>query len=75
MTRGLKRQVQIVREWDRWTRQQGVEPKRRLTGRETLKFYTELQNSQSPLLAFNPRGRDKWEILHGWLVAAGRIPE
>lgn len=74
MARGLKRQFLIVREWDRWARLQGIEPKRR-TGRESLKFYTELQNARSPLLDFNPRGRDKWEILHGWLVAAGRIAE
>lgn len=74
MTRGLRRQVLIVREWDRWTRQRGI-PRYGLTARETLKFYTELDASKSSLLEFNPRGRDKWRIVHGWLLVAGRVDE
>jgi hypothetical protein len=72
MTRGLRRRSLIVQEWDHWAEQQTVAGNS-LTARETLRFYTELQNAKSPLLDFNPRGRDKWKIVHDWLLAAGRI--
>jgi hypothetical protein len=74
MTRWSKRQELIVREWDRWTERQHI-ARRSLPARETLKFYTELQNARSPLLEFNSRGRDKWKIVHDWLLAAGRVIE
>ena len=74
MTRGLRRQALIVREWDRWTSQQGI-ARYGLSARETLKFFAELENARSSLLGFNPRGRDKWKIVHSWLLAAGRVVE
>ena len=43
------------------------------TGRETLKFYLELKDAKSPLLNFQYKGRDKWQIVHAWLLSAQRI--
>ena len=62
----------IIKEWDRLVRQQSVDSDR-ATGRDTLKFYVELEDARSPLLNFQTRGRDKWQIVHDWLVGAGRI--
>jgi hypothetical protein len=62
----------IIKEWDRWVRQQSVDSDR-ATGRDSLKFYVELEDARSPLLNFPTRGRDKWQIVHDWLVGSGRI--
>jgi hypothetical protein len=62
----------IIKEWDRWVRRQSVDSDR-ATGRDTLKFYVELEDARSPLLNFPTRGRDKWQIVRDWLVDAGRI--
>lgn len=66
----------IVREWDRWLQRQAVNPAA-ATGRESLKFFIELQDTHSPLLEFDPRGkgRDKWLMVHAWLLSAGRVSE
>jgi hypothetical protein len=69
-----RRQLLIVQEWDRWVTRRRL-PRYRATRKETLEFFLELQNAKSPLLDFNPRGRDKWEIVHRWLVIAGRVPD
>jgi hypothetical protein len=61
----------IVQAWDQWIASQPAVPDR-ATGRETLKFYLELKDAQSSLLKFQGRGRDKWEIVHGWLRGEGR---
>jgi hypothetical protein len=67
-----RRQSLIVQEWDRWIGSR--DPTRYpATRKETLAFFLELQTAKSPLLDFNPRGRDKWEIVHRWLVGAGRV--
>ena len=63
-----------MREWDHWTKKQGI-ARYGLDARETLRFYTELESAKSSLLDFNPRGRDKWRIVHDWLLAAGRVVE
>ena len=62
----------IVRAWDQWIVSQPVVPDR-ATGRESLKFYLELTDAQSPLLKFQGRGRDKWHIVHDWLRSEGRV--
>ncbi len=54
---------------------QPTEPDHRATGRDTLKFYLELKDAQSPLLKFQGRGRDKWQIVHGWLRNEGRADD
>jgi hypothetical protein len=62
----------LIKEWDRWLRTQSVDPGP-ATGRDALKFYVELEDARSPLLNFQTRGRYKWQIVHDWLVGAGRI--
>jgi len=44
-----------------------------VTGRESLKFFIELQDLKSPLLNFQTRGRDRWRIIHGWLETEARV--
>jgi len=68
--RALMRQKElrdlIIREWDRWLQTQSIDSDGP-TGRDTLKFFFELQDARSPLLNFQSRGRDKWKIIHTWL--------
>ena len=45
------------------------------TGRNSLEFFFELQDVQSVLLDFQTRGRDKWKVVHAWLVRAGRLQD
>jgi hypothetical protein len=59
--------VLIVREWERWLQGQSIDPAS-AGGRDTLKFFFELQDRKSELLDFQSRGRDKWQIVHAWLV-------
>jgi len=68
--RGMKQKeakVLITREWERWLQTQSIDPPN-ATGRDTLKFYFELQDSRSALLDFQSRGRDKWHIINSWLL-------
>jgi hypothetical protein len=62
----------IIAEWDRWVQAQSINPKR-ASARDSFKFFLELKEARSPLLDFQPRGRDKWQIVHGWLLSAGRV--
>jgi hypothetical protein len=62
-----KRKLQIIREWKRWLQAHSIE-RRAATPRHTLNFFYELQDKRSPLLKFQPRGRDKWAIVNGWLL-------
>jgi hypothetical protein len=62
----------IIKEWDRWARQELTQSDR-ATGRDTLRFYLELEDVRSSLLNFPARGRDKWQIIHDWLGGSGRI--
>jgi hypothetical protein len=64
----------IIREWDRWLETQSVDPEGP-TGRDTLKFYFELQDNRSALLDFQSRGRDKWQIVHSWLLSERRVSD
>jgi hypothetical protein len=63
----------IIQEWDRWvqTRADSGKP----TGRDSLEFFFELQDVRSVLLDFQTRGRDKWKVVHAWLVRAGRLQD
>jgi hypothetical protein len=45
------------------------------TGRHSLKFFFELQDTKSPLLDFQSRGHDKWRIIHAWLLDADRVSD
>lgn len=62
----------IIMEWDRWLRTQSI-GRGGPSGRDTLKFFFELQDKRSPLLHFQSRGRDKWQIIHAWLLGEERI--
>ncbi|MBV9459293.1 MAG: hypothetical protein JO141_17490 [Bradyrhizobium sp.] len=59
--------ILIAQEWDRWLRTQSIDPNH-VSGRDTLKFFFELQDSKSDLLDFQSRGRDKWHIINSWLL-------
>ena len=62
----------IIREWDRWVQTQPIDSGG-ATGRDSLKFFLELQDARSPLLDFQTRGRDKWQVVHAWLLSARRV--
>jgi hypothetical protein len=62
----------IIQQWDQWVQTQSIEPGQ-ASARDSFKFFLELEDAQSPLLNFQPRGRDKWEIIHDWLLNEGRV--
>jgi hypothetical protein len=62
----------IAAEWDRWVQAQSIHPKR-ASARDCFKFFLELQDARSPLLDFQTRGRDKWQIVHAWLLGDRRV--
>jgi hypothetical protein len=64
----------LVQEWSRWLQSQSMDLDR-ATGREALKFFFELQDQRSPLLCFQTRGRDKWEVVHAWLIGPRRTSD
>jgi hypothetical protein len=64
----------LVAEWDRWLQTRPADAKRP-TARDTLKFFCELQDSRSPLLDFRSAGRDKWQLIHAWLLSEGRVSD
>jgi len=64
----------IIEEWDRWVQTQSMDSGK-ATGRESLKFFFELEDVRSVLLNFQTRGRDKWQIVHAWLLGAGRLSD
>jgi hypothetical protein len=43
------------------------------TSRDSHKFLLELQDTRSALLDFQTKGRDKWQIVHAWLLDARRL--
>jgi hypothetical protein len=62
----------ILTEWDRWI---GTQPGLTSpTGQDAFKFFLELQSSNSALLDFGSAD-DKWQIVHGWLLSAGRVTD
>ena len=66
--------VLILRQWDRWLPTQSIDAGGP-TGKDSLKFFHELQDKRSPLLDFQARGHDKWRIIHAWLLDAGRLSD
>jgi hypothetical protein len=69
-----ERKTRILLEWDHWLQTQPVAP-RRPTARDTLKFFYELEDTRSPLLDFRSGGRDKWQVIHAWLLEFGRVSQ
>jgi hypothetical protein len=64
----------ILEEWDRWIVRQAID-EAGPTGKDSLKFFFELQDAKSPLLDFQSRGHDKWRIIHAWLLHAERVSD
>jgi hypothetical protein len=64
----------VVNEWDKWVKRQPIGPGE-ATGRDSLRFFLELTDTRSPLLNFPSRRRDKWEIVHAWLLNERRVSE
>ena len=62
----------IVREWDRWIQTQPIDAGC-ASARDSLKFFVELQDTRPTLLDFLTRGRDKWRVVHGWLLSERRV--
>jgi hypothetical protein len=66
--------ILVLQEWDRWILTQPIEPGG-LTGRDSLKFFHELEDAESPLLDFQTRGQDKWRVIHAWLLETARLSD
>ena len=66
--------VLILQQWDNWILRQAADPDGP-TGKDSLRFFYELQDDGSPLLDFQSRGQDKWRIIHAWLLGAGRLSD
>ncbi|CAN7347748.1 hypothetical protein LJR220_003090 [Bradyrhizobium sp. LjRoot220] len=64
----------ILQQWDDWILNQTIDPGGP-TGKDSLRFFYELQDDGSPLLDFQSRGQDKWRIIHGWLLSAERLSD
>ena len=64
----------IIHVWDRWIISLAIEDDGP-TGKDSLKFFHELQDTGSPLLDFQSRGQDKWRIIHAWLLSADRLSD
>ena len=66
--------VLIIKQWDDWLSRRVIDQDRP-TGKDSLKFFHELQDTASPLLDFQSRGQDKWRIIHAWLLDAERLSD
>jgi hypothetical protein len=66
--------IQIIQQWDQWISAQPLDSGGP-TGKDSLKFFHELQDAKSPLLDFQARGQDKWRIIHAWLLDAERLSD
>jgi len=65
----------IIQQWDRWIQTQSINSGR-ATGRDSFKFFLELQDARSAFLDFRTRNhRDKWQIIHTWLLGARRLSD
>jgi hypothetical protein len=62
----------LIAAWDAWLEERGI-GHNDATGRDALQFYYELQDAKSPLLGFISRARDKWDVVHDWLVSERRV--
>jgi hypothetical protein len=66
--------VLILQQWDEWIVTKPVDPGGP-TGKDSLRFFYELEDDGSPLLDFQARGQDKWRIIHAWLLGAERLSD
>ena len=66
--------VLLLQQWDEWVLTQAIDPGGP-TGKDSLRFFYELEDDESPLLDFQARGQDKWRIIHGWLLSHARLSD
>jgi hypothetical protein len=66
--------ILIIQQWDQWISARPLDSGGP-TGKDSLKFFHELQDTRSPLLDFQARGQDKWRIIHAWLLGAERLSD
>jgi len=64
----------ILQQWEHWILTQPIDPGGP-TGKDSLRFFYELEDDGSPLLDFQSRGQDKWRIIHAWLLDAERLSD
>jgi hypothetical protein len=69
-----ERKSLVLLEWDRWLQTHPIDPPVP-TARDTIKFFCELQDRRSTLLDFRPNRRDKWQVIHAWLLSEGRVSD
>jgi hypothetical protein len=62
----------VIAAWDDWTASRSLRCDN-ATGRDTLQFYYELQDTQSSLLHFVSRKREKWQVIHEWIESERRV--
>jgi hypothetical protein len=72
--RSDKRKSLLLQEWDSWVRTQPEKPPAP-TAKETLRFFYELEEKRSPLVAFRPRQQDRWRVIHSLLLHEGRVSD
>jgi len=66
--------ILLLQQWDEWILTQVVDPDGP-TGKDSLRFFYQLEDDRSPLLDFQARGQDKWRIIHAWLLSARRLSD
>lgn len=69
--RGEAKQA-ILKDWDHWIKKQPGQSKP--TGSDAFKFFLKLRSANSPLLDFRSV-EEKWQVIHGWLLSAGRVAD
>jgi hypothetical protein len=59
-----------LREWKRWRKANGVGSG--ASGNDALRFYSHLQSNCPDLLGFKS-SRNKWQVVHDWLLSTGQV--
>jgi hypothetical protein len=62
----------VIAAWKEWMSTRELDAAE-ATGRDALRFYYDMKDAKSPLLKFRTRARDKWEVIHDWLMRERRI--
>jgi hypothetical protein len=59
-----------LREWGHWCKVNGVGAT--ASGHDALRFYSHLQSNCPDLLRFKS-SRNRWQVVHDWLLGTGRV--
>jgi hypothetical protein len=62
--------LRVMQEWISWRDANGVTAEAR--GNDALRFYSHLQSNHPELLRFRS-SRDRWEVVHDWLLSNGCV--